>query len=259
MKELKVLNRNFKSIEGKDYGELILNVRVVVEDKNKNITKRVSFFKKHGSIDCGYEDKELLFEVKTFIKKEYYDLLINYGVDFNCLIQTKQIEYEGHRSETNVISKSSTRMVRANNEIYYKTKAEIVEAYEYNIQQTIANLYKNKYKELLNIRIDTYLFGLTSELSIYAREDKFKMIALVGNQFRSYDLPAVRIDPLTNKSYIEQPTYYNDFKGFELIGIYDKNLLLQNLKESDIKQITLEELKENINEFCSMLNNLLEG
>lgn len=260
MAKLTVLNVEFKEIEGKNYGELIFNVKAIIEDTSKKISKKVSFFKKTASIELGYENKEMLFEVKTFIKKQYFDLLIKHGIDFNCLIQTKHIEYEDFRSDKNIISKTSTRMTRANNEIYYKTKAEIVEVYEYNIQETIANLYKHIFRELLNVKIDVYLFGLTSEVSIYARTEGFNMLALLHKErFVKYDLPALKLNIDTNKFYIEQPNYYTDFKGFELIGIYKNSIKLEDLTESDIEVLSLDQVNEKQEESCQMLNSLLES
>lgn len=262
MNDLKVLSVEFKEIKDKEYGELIINVQAILEDTNKSINKRASFFNKTGVINMGYEKITKLMEINTFIKKEYYDLLIeySYSIDFNCLIRTKYIEYEDFRNEKNVISKTSTRMIRSNNEVYYRIKAEIVEAYEYNIQETIANLYKHKYRELLNVKIDVYLFGLTSEASIYARVDGYKMLALIGkDKFTNYDLPAVRIDLSTKKFIIEQPNYYKEFKGFELIGIYKSLFKIEDLTESDIEEVSLEQVNERQEEFCQMLNSLLES
>ncbi len=260
MVDLKVLNVDFKEIEDKNYGKLVINVQAILEDTNKRVSKRASFFKKTGVINIGYEKVTKLIEVITFIKKDYYDLLIAYSVDFNCLIQTKLIEYEGSRSDNNIISQSTTRLTRNNNEIYYKTKAEIVQVYEYNIQETIANLYKHKYRELLNVKIDAYLFGLTSEISIYAREQGFKMLALLSKErFTNYDLPAVKLNLLTNTFNIEQPDYFKEFKGFELIGIYKDCIKMEDLTENDIIEMSLDRVNGQQENFCQLLNSLLEN
>lgn len=234
-----------------------INIDCEMIDHNKEIIKEQTFFGKKGKVFCGYETVTKNINLLIYIKKEYFDMLQEQNFNWLSVIESKFVEF-GAKAPENTINIKMTRNQRHNGDIYYTGKGEQLYIYEYQLKdiiiQKIIEQIKPLTAKLNDLDPTVYLFGLTQEASIYLKQENLSMLGFRGGNFIQYTLPAIKYCLNKKEFLIEQPNYYKDFKGFEAIGLYNSNIDISKLSQTDIKEMSLDEILSYLNDQCKILN-----